>query len=96
VPKNTDEITNEIDTNETDLYTKLVPSLLNQIAETRKKLKQSILAHEKTKQDMSKLYNGYNKELCTSDKLTKSVNTWKTVSLVLLALLVTFITLGAI
>jgi hypothetical protein len=96
MPENTDKITNDIDVNETEFYAKLVPSLLNQIAETRKKLKQSIIAHEKTKQDMRKLYTDYNKELCTSYNLTQSVQTWKAVSLLLLGLLVTFIILGAI
>ena len=96
MPKNPIKITTDIDTNETDFYAKLVPSLLNQIAETRKKLRNATIAHDKTKQDMSKLYTDYNKELNTNYNLIQSVKTWKAVSLCLLVLLVTSITIGAI
>ena len=81
---------------ETDFYAQLVPPLLKELTATRKLLQTEKQETAKTKETLAKIYKDYNKELQTSYNLTQVVMRWKVFSLCLLAMLVTFLILGAI
>jgi hypothetical protein len=85
-----------LEDNEVDFYAKLVPSLLKELSASRKLVQASKLEHNTTKEILARVYNDYNKELSRSYRLFKSVKTWKVVSLTLLAILITFLILGAV
>ena len=85
-----------LEDNETDFYAKLVPNLLKELSTSRKLLQTSKLEHNKTKKTLEKVYEDYQTSYSKQYKLIKAVQTWKAVSVCLLALLLTFIILGAI
>jgi hypothetical protein len=92
----TDNLITELETSEIDFYAKLVPSLLKELSTNRKLLQTSKLEHNKTKETLEKVYKDYQASYNKQYKLIKAVQTWKAVSVCLLALLLTFIILGAI
>jgi len=94
--QNTDKITLEIDADETDFYANLVPDLVKELAKSRKQLQASKVEHGKTKETLEKLYKDYEASHKRQYRLSKSVKFWKVTSGCLLALLVTFLVLGAV
>jgi len=92
----TDKITLEMNTNETDFYANLVPDLVKELEKGRKQLQTYKLEHNKTKDTLEKLYKDYEASHKRQYRLTKSVTFWKLAFGCSIALLVTFLILGAV
>ena len=96
MPDNTTKLITELSETETDFYVKLVPSLLKELSISRKLIQTSKLEHNTTKATLEKCYKDYQTELSKNYLQSKEVKFWKTTTVVLSLVIITFIYLGSI